>query len=371
MASVCPIILATASTFLPLIILFLLVAAYMFAALKYPALRFVFRLKRFGARAFGVDAEANRNLGEKLGLILCPLFGVGALFAAGSVALEWNQSHISAIQSKKEKAARYEAWCADVTKLLRTGEISDVYFDTTPRLNVSEQGRDQVEDFIRRMGNRSAAEIYPTPLKPAERERGALTVLFKPEEETTVRRQISMFTERDELEVRIQNDGNLAKVPEELRAAWDDLGNLERIDSVAIRNEESRKRKEIERRLSSYELRTFIGTPAWQIHDLADSPQQSELERKAKEYVGMEFDWECRLSKVEEKDGKLNVEALQHSPKSGGAWPIRFTVEKSQLPDAIEEPRLVFLRIHGFIESMEKGIGVKVDKLERFKPLAD
>lgn len=369
MASVWEMFLATVDPHLLIIIVLLLVSGYMFAALKYPALRFIFRLKRFAARALGVDAAANRRLSEKLGLFLCPLIGVGALMAAGWVALEWNASHVRRIQAAKEAADWYQALCADVSKMLNEGEITDICFDTRPKLNPSPEGHRQIEDFLRKLGSRPGAEILPKPLDPASEERGALTVVFKSDGVSASRRVVSMFPEQDQFGIRNQYGNHLARIPAELRQAWIDLGNLERIDLVEIENEKARTKSEIEKRLSSYKLQTFAGTPAWQIHDLADSPQQNEREQKAKEFVGMEFDWECRLSKVEEMDGKLHVAALQHSPKSGGAWPIHFTAEKSQLPDGINDPRLVFVRIHGFIESMDKGIRVKVDKLERFKPM--
>ncbi len=69
----------------------LLVALYMFAALKFPALRWMFRLKRGPAHLAGIDEEANRDLGDALGLVLCPLIGVVALLVFGWLVVQARQ----------------------------------------------------------------------------------------------------------------------------------------------------------------------------------------------------------------------------------------------------------------------------------------
>ena len=71
----------------------LVIAIYMFAALKYNALMWIFRIKPGFARMFGMDEEANRRFSRTLGWILCPIIGICALgmaiylFMGGTVTL--------------------------------------------------------------------------------------------------------------------------------------------------------------------------------------------------------------------------------------------------------------------------------------------
>ena len=110
--------LAVTNPHLPPILFCLALAAYMFAALKFPALRFMFRMKRFAAGAIGMDDDANRKMGETLGLIFCPLIGVAALGTAGWLMLEWKQSNIRQAEMLALQISRHASFITAASHLL-------------------------------------------------------------------------------------------------------------------------------------------------------------------------------------------------------------------------------------------------------------
>ncbi len=357
--------LALLNPHLALILVSLAVAAYMFAAIKFPALRFIFRLKGFAARGLGVDEDGNRSLGENLGAFLCPLIGIGALAFAGYSAMDWKKSNASKAQLKVDQAARQQALIDETKEMLANAEIDQLYFDTRPRAGVTEQGRKQVEGFLRELGSRLGSDALDTPPQGAGFTSDGLLVTFKPVAGMSARRQLSIFPERDGIGVwnRLAT-GVLVKIPADLQEAWRALGSLERTDLQAIEREQNRIKSEEYERLSNYPEKTFAGPASWEIYDAVTAVATELQDAKKKEFIGTKIDWECEFIHAKNKIGK--VLASQSRPGGAGStFSILFEADPSQLP---QKDGMSFARIRGTIESMDKGIGVKVDQLELFTP---
>lgn len=345
----------------------LAVAAYMFAAIPFPALRVIFRLKGFAARGMGVDHDANRRLGESLGLVLCPLIGIGALGVGGLSAMDWKRSGQLKVQLIKAQAARQQALILEAKEILSTAAIDQIYFETVPRRGVTEQGRIQIEGFLRELGSRLGPDALATPPESAGSRSEGLTVIFKPVAKTNNRPIGSIFPEHNGIGLWSSlATGVLVHIPQDLEEQWHALGKLEKTDLIAIEREQNRLKKVESDRLSNYAEKTFAGPASWEIYDAVNAVAPESQEEKKKGYVGTKVDWECEFSYTKEKNGRLEVIASQSRPDNKGSnFVILFDGDPSQLPKA---DGLRFARVRGTIESMDKGIGLNVNQFDLFTP---
>jgi cell division septation protein DedD len=85
----------------------LLVALYMFTALKFNVMMYLFLLKPAPASVLNLDPEANRRTAKAIGRVLCPLIGTIALLAAAFFIYCWRMEILSQ-QNVKIWAAQHE-----------------------------------------------------------------------------------------------------------------------------------------------------------------------------------------------------------------------------------------------------------------------
>ncbi len=369
--------LALTDPFPVLIGLCLAVAVYMFAAIKFPALRFMFRLKRGAAWAAGVDDDANRRVGETLGLVLCPLIGVGALLACGWLLIEWKQEKAAAEHHQAAREAATGRLQEEASTVLREWQVQTATFGRFDKFGPGEEGMEVLEGFVTRLGEAFSSDCVPggpgdpelgrnrecwkVELKPAGDEPGLAVLMLDPEHEA-MRLAVSQRSDR------YPSGGFELVAPEAVRDAWDDLRALEKVDLAARERERRRAEAEEARRLSDYREKSFEGPPAHEIHDAVMELPEDQREAKKAEFVGMTIDWEVKLMVVDEENGVLAVKASQSRPGPGRSWIIAFEAPRDLLPEIEARPRFQFARVKGVIDSLDQGIGLKLESLERFQP---
>lgn len=356
----------------PALIACLLVAVYMFAAIKFPALRFIFRLKRFAAGVVGMDEERNRAMAKHLGAILCPLFGLGAVVAAGWLAMDWKKSVASREEGKVRLADEQRRKVGQIGEMLKSAEIKDVNFDSFGRLGLTDTGRKQAEDFVRKLAEYVEGDLLPLPLKEAHLASGGLRVTFKDDQRTGRQRYVEMIPERNQIGISTGNGEIVtAQIPNGLRSEWEQLGKLEKVDLEAVKRAEQKKKSEEADRLRSYEvksLKTFEGEPCWKIYDAVAQAPKAEQEAIKSKFVGMRIDWECRLSSLMKTGERAQFNASQPRPGGGMSYSVRCEADAAAFADPGDLKKDEFIRIRGIIQSIDKGILIKVDKIERFTP---
>lgn len=360
-----------------LIFLCLLIAVYMFAALKFPALRFIFRLKRGAARVAGADDDANRRIGESLGMVLCPIIGVGALLVAGWLMLQWRQDGVSTDHREamgRESKSRRESQVDTVTK---EWAVMEATYGGYRKFGATADGLSKLQNFVSSIGEQFSSDCVPINAKTMQfrRDRDAWRVQLGPEDDAQGQAVLMLRPEREEILIGISltadrppTRGFELIVPEGVREAWGTLRDLEKVDLQALKQEQQRKRSQEDRRLADYKEQTFEGMPAYQVYEAVMAVPENQRNNTKAEFVGMEIDWEVQLGLIEEKDEALVVRADQSRPDPGKSWSVFFEVKRDVLPDLDRLPRFEFARIKGVVESLDKGIRVKVDSLERFKP---
>ncbi len=357
---------------IPLLIVCLLVAVYMFAAIKFPALRFIFRLKRFAAGVVGMDEERNRAMAERLGAILCPLLGLGAVVAAGWLALDWKKSVASEEEGRVRLANEQRRKIGQIGEMLKSAEIKDVSFDSFGRLGLTDTGRKQAEDFVRTLAAHVESDLLPLPLQYAQLPRGGLRVTFKDDQRTGRQSYVEMIPERNQIGISTGNGEVVtAQIPDGLRSEWEQLGKLEKVDLEAVKRAEQKKKSEEASRLRAYEiksLKTFEGEPGWKIYDAVAQAPKAEQEAIKSKFVGMRIDWECRLSSLTKTGARAQFNASQPRPGGGMSYSLRCEADAVALADAGDLKKDDFIRIRGVIQSIDKGILIQVDKIERFTP---
>lgn len=368
----------------PIIVgLCLLLAVYMFAALKFPAMRFMFQMKRGAAGLMRMDQDANRRMGETLGLVLCPIFGVGALLAAAWFGLEWKASRDSKVRRAELAVETQQRRVNEMEVVLREWELVDVYFAAPVRMGVSEEGRAEVEAFLASFTEELGPACVALHAETVRARRGVLTAVYQSpdedgqdEDEEKGLAMISMDLNGGELSARINTRGARLPatgfkllLPDGVMSQWSGLRDLERIDLEARRREEQRMIAEESARLALYKEKTFEGPSAWQVYEQVHAAEGEEREERERGFLGVKIDWEVQLGVLDEEDGSLSVRASQSPPQPGPYWSVFFDIDRAVLPDLDRVPRHQFARIKGTIESLEAGgIRVEVETLERFDP---
>ncbi len=357
---------------IPLLIVCLLVAVYMFSAIKFPALRFIFRLKRFAAGALGMDEERNRAMGERIGGVLCPVLGLGAIVAAGWLAMDWKESVASREKLKVRLANEQDRKIGLIGEMFKSAEIKEVSFDSFGRFGVTDTGRKQVEAFVRKLAEHVESDLLPLPLQKAHLSGRGLRVTFKGDKQTGTQPYVEMIPERNQIGISTGiGEVVAAQIPDGLRGEWERLGKLEKVDLEAVKRAEQKKKSEEASRLRAYEinsLRTFEGEACWKIYDAVTQAPKAEQEAMKSKFVGMRIDWECRLSSIVKSGEGAQFNASQPRPGGGMSYSVRGEADAVALADAGDLKNDDFIRIRGIIRSLDKGILIKVDKIERFNP---
>jgi hypothetical protein len=367
--------LALSNPYPALILVALAVAAYMFAALFWPPLRFIFRLKRFAASAVGVDEDGNRRLADGLALVLCPLIGVGALIAAGVLVVQWKNDAASRRRVEQVRAEQVQLEVNLAMEVLGEWELKDAYFDSRRREGLNDEGRKQVEGFVGELNHEFAAEWVKSSWGLDSGRHGNLKIEFVPAGGKNGHSSLELHPERGLARMRVFAPGAMGtadfvlELPDELKARMGDLDGLERIDLDAKRREENRRRNEEQKRLANYKEKAYSGTPVWKIRDEVMDLPEDQREAKKQEYVGMELDWEVQIRGVSEKDGRLELLADHSRPEPGESWPIFLDVDPGALPEEERPPkRMCFARIKGKVLSFEKGFRVELSGFELIEP---
>ena len=136
--------------------IFLLISIYMFAAIKYHQLLFMFRLKRGAARIAGVDDGQNKNIGVGLGRVLAPIIGIVALVASCKSAFQWREqsqrtSHYESVNSERPQKVLRSA-----KRVLKLKEIDLIYKgrrgNPTLAMQPSQQDKNQIIELMRSIG---------------------------------------------------------------------------------------------------------------------------------------------------------------------------------------------------------------------------
>jgi hypothetical protein len=362
----------------------LFVAAYMFAAIRFPALRWIFRLKRRVARLTGTSDEQNRNFGDTLGLVLCPICGLIAIGFAVHFSLEWNET----ATRERERVVALEKAAKSVSETLSDGKIGSVNFGE-PNLQrvASEAGQAQIEKVLREL----APAITPAALvtRPEPNRRDQLLIEWKPQDSAAAAIQLKAAPTEGYLFIPTEQGARAIHVPAALRDSFAALARVEQIDLLALqRKEEQKKAAEKaaeDRRLSNYIEVAHQGPASWQILEAVAAEPLENQPAKSTEYVGVPIDWELEVSSIKEEGDQMRVTAHQSNPrKPVGNEPVRspgiqFLVAKHQVADLKVVPSRTWLRVAGKVESVplrkptviEKTsltIYLQVDRLVAFQP---
>ncbi len=358
----------------------LLIAVYMFAAMRFPALRFIFRLKRGVARLSGTSDEQNRKVGETLGLILCPIIGLGALGFAIHSALEWRD--VNARERARVQMIAREAQAAG--ELLADGKVGTVNIGE-PALEriASDPGKAQIESFLHSLAPAVTPETLVRRGEPNRRDQ--LLIEFKPQKDKSPAVWLKAVPTQGYVHLQSGSDAWAIKVPDALRESFASLAQVEQIDLLALRRQEEQKKADEDRRRSNYVEVAHQGPAAWQILEAVAAEPLENRSTKCAEYAGVPIDWELELASIKEEGDQVRVTAVQsHPPGPKGNTPVRtpgvqFVIPKQQAADLKYVPSKTWVRATGKVESVPlhkldftKQVGVtihlQVDKFTAFQP---
>lgn len=362
----------------------LLVAAYMFAAIRFPALRFIFGLRAGVARAVGADHEKNKAIGQSLGLILCPIIGVLALIFAFNIAGGWFADHKSEEQSSALDEQLQQRDTAELTEMLRSWEIDGIYYDRWDwqHIGVSDQGTEQVQEFWEEL--RQAA-VPPDVVIDSRKTRDlddTLRLLLKPSDGSAGLAEVAFLF--DEGHAVVTHTMKESRLPPNRRgfvwdlpdAAEDGFASLSRLERVDIREMKRlaaiAKRKE-NNRLDDYQEKTYAGLPTCRIYDLVHDLPEDQRQSKIESLIGRPFDWECEVESIQEDDGGLIYQLSQNrlqqdKPTSGRVWLVYCRIPDEEAGGWPSEATRVFVRIKGEILAIDNGIHVRVSEVQQFSP---
>lgn len=354
----------------------LLVAVYMFAAIKFPALRFIFSLRSGVASATGVDREKNQAVGQSLGLVLCPLVGVIAVGFALSQAWGWYADYQSDLRLQDAVEQRRAQDQAELTEILQGWEIEEIYFNRVQRIGVDEQGADQAAQFWEML--RQSA-VPPEVVASSRQERdlsNALRIRLKPADGSAGVAEVALlFDEGMAAVVHSMKSSTLSSthgfawmLPESARTGFESLSRLEPVDLNEVQRQARIAEGKERQRLNDYQEKTFAGPPAWQLYDLVNELPEDQRQAKVEELVGTSFDWECEVDAIEEDGDELIFRLSQNRPSAGVRWPVVCRVPRSEADAWPAESRRVFVRIKGVILSIDQRVYIQVNEVQRFVP---
>jgi hypothetical protein len=363
----------------PELILFigsLLVAAYMFAAIKFPALRFIFSLRSGIASAAGVGHEKNQAIGQSLGVVLCPLIGVIAVGFALNLAWGWYADHQSDQRLQASIEDRRVQDQAELTEILRDWEIDEIYFDRMQRIGVSEQGESQARRFWEALRQDA---VPPEVVASSRKERdlsNALHLRLKPADGSAGAADIALlFDEGLAAVVHNMKSSTLSSkqgfawtLPESVGEGFDALSRLERIDLNEVERQARIAKAQEQKRLNDYQEKTYAGPPAWQLYELVNDLPEDQRKAKVESLVGTSFDWECEVDAIEEDGDELIFRLSQNRPSPGTRWPLVCRIPRPEAGAWPAEARRVFVRIRGVILSIDKRVHIQVSDVQRFSP---
>jgi hypothetical protein len=361
----------------------LLVAAYMFAAIKFPALRWMFRLKRGVAQLGGVDGEQNRSFGEHIGLVLCPIIGLFALGTFGWLVLDARHSSESRERFAQQRVHEKAMQAAEAREVFEGYTMAKVRQGVYDRMGATEDGEVALARFYEQLATHfeesDLSDAYINNELESQFRNGWYLELV-PEDSSSGRALLKVSPGLEVVSLGVSRDMNrrpsggfLIDIPGEVRDAWQALANLKVIDVEALEREKKKEQQRLEveeeRRLSRYVEKTFSGPSLKEIKEsIMPLP---EIDRKAKvaDYIGQSLDWEVELGQVRNVDGRM----LVRSDRDG--WVAYLRISPEQLPDTEKLPRHSFARIKGTIseirtghDATHQGVHIQVESLERFFP---
>lgn len=353
----------------------LLVAVYMFAALKFPVLRFIFSLRSGVASAAGVGQQQNQQIGQVLGLVLCPLIGIIALGAAANIAWGWKSDADSDVRLAESNAQQQQIDQEQLGIVLNDWVIEGVYFDRSRQYGVSDEGLMAVQAF---WGKLRQEVDSPEVIASSREERDlkqALLIRLKPADGSVGIAEVALLFDQDIVSVthsmksnRIVSQGFQWVLPASVDNDLKALSALERVDLRAKEREERRLANEEQRRLNHYQEKTFVGTPSWEIHDKIMALPEDQRRAMKDQFIGMVFDWECEVLSISEASGVVVYRLSQSRPNAGRSWSLLCEVPLAEAGVWPTESRNAFVRIKGAITSFEQGIQVKVDEVQPLLP---
>ena len=353
----------------------LLVAVYMFAAIKFPALRFLFSLRSGVASAAGVDQDKNRQLGQTPGLVLCPLIGVIAVGFAISLAMGWKADHESDQQLQASIEDRKRKDEADLVKILLEWEINEIYFDRVQRIGVSEQGAAQVERFWGRLRQEATAPEVVANSRERREMSNALRFTLKPADGSPGAAEIALLFDEGFATVshnmradKLSMQGFAWTLPASVKEELDSLGQLERVDLRELERQAAEAERQEHRRLNDYQEKTYAGPPAWQIYTMVNDLPEDQRQAKIDELIGASFDWECEIDSITVDGDDLVYRLSQNRPAAGRSWAVFCRVPRQEADAWPAETIRVFVRIKGEILSIGKGVHVHVNEVKSFSP---
>jgi len=139
-----------------LAILCLVVATYMFLAMKFTQLLFIFRFKAGFAKLFGISDDDNKSFGEKLGMIIAPIIGVCALAGSVKCVLLWNEEGKRIKQYADQKTINKKKTFDDVVAALELKKVKEVFkggnYSDHKLMLPSEMDRVEIINLLKELG---------------------------------------------------------------------------------------------------------------------------------------------------------------------------------------------------------------------------
>lgn len=375
--------LALSSPYPALMAICLLVAVYMFAAIKFPALRWMFRLKRSAAYFAGVDQGQNRATGEALGLVMCPIIGLGALGAFGWLVLDARRSAESQERFAQQKAQQEALQVSLAKEVFGSYSIVKVSQGGSHRMGTNEEGESALAQFYEQLAKHfeeaDLSDLYINHDVEAQFRKGWYLELA-PGDDVPGRALLKISPRLETVSLGVNPgkshapfEGYAIDIPVEAREAWKSLAKLKVIDVQALererKKEEQRLAAEEERRLSRYVEKTFGGPSLKEIKEAILPLPAEQRPAKIAEFIGQQLDWEVELGLVRSVDDRL----LVRTDRDG--WVAYLSISPDLLPDADKLPRRSFARIKGTISEIRtghdvknQGVHIQVETLDRFYP---
>ena len=142
--------------FLLIAIILAAISAYMFLALRFKALLFIFRLRPGLANIADVSQGANQALSHRLGMVLAPIIGIVTLCGAVYSASLWRTENRHEAERPIREQAEAQKRLSEVSSVLNKGEIVGIYRGEGRRhvdaVFPDDQGREEIVDFVRSVG---------------------------------------------------------------------------------------------------------------------------------------------------------------------------------------------------------------------------